>query len=69
MIPRRLRPFLPRRRQQPPSSGASKLAETPQVERKDIVAMIIAVFQLFAPLILALLGVGLIVSIILLNLK
>ena len=31
--------------------------------------MIIAVFQLFAPLILALLGVGVIVSVILLNIK
>ena len=69
MTPRRLRPFLSRKRPQPPSPGASKLAESPQVERKDVVAMIIALFQLFAPLILALLGVGLIVSIILLNIK
>jgi len=69
MTPRRLRSFLPRRQQQPPSPGASKLAEAPQVERKDVVAMIIAVFQLFAPLILALLGVGVIVSVILLNIK
>ena len=31
--------------------------------------MIIALFQLFAPLVLALLGVGLIVSVILLNIR
>jgi len=43
--------------------------ETPEVERRDIVAMIIALFQLFAPLVLALLGVGLIVSVILLNIR
>ena len=43
--------------------------KVPEADRRDIVAMIIALFQLFAPLVLALLGVGLIVSVILLNIK
>lgn len=41
----------------------------PQLDRKDIVAVIIALFQLFAPLVLGLLAVGVIVSVVLLNIK
>jgi|GEM_PF-1165990 len=71
MTVRRLRTStsLFRRRERHPSPSTSKLVETPEVERRDIVAMIIALFQLFAPLVLALLGVGLIVSVILLNIR
>ena len=69
MTARRLRPSLFRRRERHHSPDASKLVETPEVERKDIAAIIIALFQLFAPLVLALLGVGLIVSVILLNIR
>mgnify|MGYP001765684262 CR=1 FL=1 len=38
---------------------------TPKVDRKDIAAMIIALFQLFAPLVLALALVGVILGVIL----
>lgn len=41
----------------------------PELDRKDIVAVIIALFQLFAPLVLGLLAVGVIVSVLLLNIK
>jgi hypothetical protein len=44
-------------------------AKPPQLDRKDIVAVIIALFQLFSPLVLGLLAVGVIVSIVLLNIK
>jgi hypothetical protein len=40
-----------------------------QLDRKDIVAVIIALFQLFAPLVLGLLAAGVIVSIVLLSIK
>jgi len=69
MTVRRLRSSSFRWRERHPSPGTCKLVETPEVERRDIVAMIIALFQLFAPLVLALLGVGLIVSVILLNIR
>lgn len=36
--------------------------ESPRVDRKDIVAMILALFQLFAPLVLALVLVGAIIG-------
>ena len=44
-------------------------SKPPQLDRRDIVAVIIALFQLFSPLVLGLLAVGVIVSIVLLNIK
>jgi hypothetical protein len=59
----RLRRWLGKRR------AAVTDAKPPQLDRKDIVAVIIALFQLFSPLVLGLLAVGVIVSIVLLNIK
>jgi hypothetical protein len=59
----RLRRWLGKRR------AAVTDAKTPQLDRKDIVAVIIALFQLFSPLVLGLLAVGVIVSIVLLKIK
>lgn len=58
----RLRRWLSKRGR--PSGG-----EGSQLDGKDIVAVIIALFQLFAPLVLGLLAVGVIVSVVLLNIK
>ena len=44
-------------------------AKLPELDRKDIVAVIVALFQLFSPLILGLVAVGVIVSVVLLNIK
>ena len=44
-------------------------AKQPELDRKDIVAVIVALFQLFSPLILGLVAAGVIVSVVLLNIK
>lgn len=61
--------WLSNRRRRRDSSQSRANGELPELDRKDIVAVIIALFQLFAPLILGVLAVGVIVSLILLNIK
>lgn len=65
----RLLRFLSKRHghQRPPEPRLQ--GKVPKSDHRDIAAMIIALFQLFAPLVLALLGVGLVVSVILLNIR
>ena len=52
------------RRRRPTQDAPEELppGESPKVDRKDIVAMILALFQLFAPLVLALVLVGAIIG-------
>ena len=66
---RRLSQWLSNRWGQRDSSQSPAEGELPELDRKDIVAVIIALFQLFAPLVLGVLAVAVIVSLILLNIK
>ena len=66
---RRLWQWLSNRRGRQGSRRSSAKGELPQLDHKDIVAVIIALFQLFAPLVLGLLSVAVIISLILLNIK
>lgn len=65
----RLSQWLSNRWGQRGSSQSPAEGELPELDRKDIVAVIIALFQLFAPLVLGVLAVAVIVSLILLNIK
>jgi len=65
----RLSQWLSNRRGKQGSSRSSTEGELPELDRKDILAVIIALFQLFAPLVLGLLAVAVIISLVLLNIK
>jgi len=66
---RRLSQWLRNRRGRRNSGQSPASGELPQLDRKDIVAVIIALFQLFAPLVLGLLAVAVIISLVLVSIK